>query len=63
MHAWLWIKSKNKFLQIQKFQPCIWFRYNDNNFFISAHDENSPKIFMMDFNNFNPNIKFIYEFR
>ena len=52
---------ETKFLQTEKFPPLVWFRYVDN-FFILAHGENSLKNFMMAFNNFNPNIKFTYEF-
>ena len=50
-----------KFLQTQKFQPLVWFRYIDDIFFIWTHGKNSLKIFMMEFDNFNPNLKFIYE--
>ena len=53
---------KSKFLQTQKFQPLVWFKYIDDIFFICTHGENSPKNFKMEFNNFNPNIKFTYEF-
>ena len=53
---------KSKFLQTQKFQPLVWFRYIDDIFFIWTHGEKSLKKFMMEFNNFNPNIKFTYEF-
>ena len=53
---------ESKFLQTQKFQPLVWFRYIDDIFFIWAHGENSLKDFMMEFNNFNPSIKFTYEF-
>ena len=50
---------ESKFLQTQKFQPLVWFRYIDDIFFIRTHGENSFEGFMMEFNNFNPNIKFI----
>ena len=40
----------------------MWFRYIDNIFFIWAHGEKNLKRFMMEFINFNPNIKFTYEF-
>ena len=53
---------ESKFLQTQKFQPLVWFRYIGNIFFIWTHGENSLKNFLMEFNNFNPNIKFTYEF-
>ena len=49
---------ESKFLQTQKFQPLVWFRYIDGIFFIWTHGENSLKYFMIEFNNFNPNIKF-----
>ena len=41
---------ESKFLQTQKFQPLVWFRYIDI-FFIWTHDENSLKNFKMKFNN------------
>ena len=44
---------ESKFLQTQKFQPLVWFRYIDDIFFIWTHGERSLK---------NPNIKFAYEF-
>ena len=53
---------ESKFLQTQKFQPLVWFRYIDDIFFIWTHGDNSLKNFMMEFNNFNPNINFICEF-
>ena len=53
---------KSKFLQTQKFQTLVWFRNIYDIFFIWTHGENSLKNFMMEFNNFNPNIKFPYEF-
>ena len=51
-----------KFLQTQKFQPLVWFRYIHDIFFIWTHGEKSLKKFMIEFENFNPNIKFTYEF-
>ena len=53
---------ESKFLKTQKFQPLVWFRFIDDIFLIWAHGEKSLKKFMMEFNNFNPNIKFTYEF-
>ena len=53
---------ESNFLQTQKFQPLVWFRYIDDIFFIWTHGENSLKNFMKEFNNFNRNIKFTYEF-
>ena len=53
---------ESKFLQTQMFQHLVWFRYIDDTFFIWTHGENSLKIFMIEFNNFNANIKFTYEF-
>ena len=55
-------QEESKFQQTQKFQPLVWFRYIDDIFFIWTHRENSLKNFMMEFNNFNSNIKFTYEF-
>ena len=62
---------ENTFLQTQKFQPqpneeniinVSHPRYIDDIFFIWTHGEKSLKNFMMEFNNFNPNINFTYEF-
>ena len=53
---------ESKFLQTQKFQPLVWFRYIDDIFFIWTHSEKTLQKFMMEFNNFNPNIKFTDEF-
>ena len=54
---------ESKFLQTVTFQPLVWSRYMCHIFFIS---ELMAKIilknFMMEFDNFNPNIKFNYEF-
>ena len=36
---------ESKFLQTQKFQPLVWFRYIDDIFLIWTHDENSLKNF------------------
>ena len=52
---------ESKFLQTKKFQPLVWFRYIDDMFFIWTHGEKSLKKFIMEFNKFNPNIKFTYE--
>ena len=56
MHIYGSVESK--FLQTQKFQPLVGFRYIDDIFFIQTHGENSLKNFMMEFSNFNSNIKF-----
>ena len=53
---------ESRFFQTQKFQPLAWFRYIDDIFFVWTQGENSLKNFMMEFNNFNPNVKFTYEF-
>ena len=58
----LWIKWKVSSFKLKSFN-LIWFRYIDNIFFIWTHRENSFKNFMMEFNKFNPNIKFTHEFR
>ena len=52
---------ESKFLQTQKVQPLLWLRYIDDIFFFWTHGEKRLKTFM-EFNNFNPNIKFTYEF-
>ena len=53
---------ERNFQQTQKFQLLVLFRHIDNIFVIWTHGENILKNFMLQFNNFNPNIKFIYEF-
>ena len=55
-------QMESKFLQSQKLQPLVWFRYIDDIFFIWTHGEQRLKNFMMEFNNCNCNIKFTYEF-
>ena len=50
---------ESKFLQTQLFHPLARFRCI---FFILTHGENILKKFMMEFNNFNPNIKFTFKF-
>ena len=50
-----------KFLQIQEFQPLVWFRYIDDVFFIWTHDPDKLVSFMTKFNSYHPNINFIYE--
>ena len=52
----------SKFVQTQKFELLVWFREIGDIFFIWTNGENSLKAFMMEFNNFNRNIKIIYEF-
>ena len=52
---------ESTFLQTPKFQPIVWFRYIDDSF-IWTRSENSLTLFVMEFNNFNPNIKITYEF-
>ena len=53
---------ERNFQQTQKFQLLVLFRHIDNIFVIWTHGEDILKNFMLQFNNFNPNIKFIYEF-
>ena len=50
------------FLQTQKFQPLVWFRYIDDIFFIWTHGEENLREFLEEFNKFHPNIKFTHEF-
>ena len=49
------------FLQTQKFQPLVWFRYIDDIFFIWTHGEENLREFLEEFNKFHPNIKFKHE--
>ena len=50
-----------KCLQIQEFQPLMWFWYIDDVFFIWTYDPDKFVSFMTKFNNHHPNINFIYE--
>ena len=53
---------ESKFLQTQSLQPLIWFRYIDDMFFICTYGEEKLQFFLTDLNNYNPHIKFTYEF-
>ena len=49
------------FLETQELQPSLWLRYINDIFFIWTHGEEELKTFMGKFNNFTPNLSFIYE--
>ena len=53
---------ESKFIETQSLQPLIWFRYIDDLFFIWTHGEEKLQLFLRDLNNYNPHIKFTYEF-
>ena len=53
---------ESKYLETQSLQPLIWFRYTDDVFFIWSHGEEKLQLFLTDLNNYNPHIKFTYEF-
>ena len=53
---------ESKFLETQSLQPLIWFRYIDDVFFMWTHGEEKLQLFLTDLNNYNPLIKFTYEF-
>ena len=42
---------ETKFLEIQEFQPLVWFRYIDDVFFIWTHGPDELVSFMAEFNN------------
>ena len=53
---------ESKFLETQSLQPLIWFRYIDDVFFMWTHGEEKLQLVLTDLNNYNPLIKFTYEF-
>ena len=53
---------ESKFLETQSLQPLIWFRYIDDVFFIWTQEEKKLQVFLTDLNNYNPRIKFTFEF-
>ena len=54
--------DESKFLETQSLQPLIWFRYIDDVFFIWTHKEEKLQLILTDLNNYNPHVKFKYEF-
>ena len=52
---------ETKFLQTQEFQFFVWVRYIDDAYFIWTHGLDKLVSFISEFNNYHPNIKFIYE--
>ena len=50
-----------RFLETQKLQPWLWFRFIDDIFFSWTHAKEELKKFMGKFNNFTPNLRFTYE--
>ena len=58
-HACIFMDGiESKFLQTQKFEPLVWFKYIDDIFFIYTHGPDKLVSFMTEFNNYHPNIKF-----
>ena len=53
---------ESKYLETQSLQPLIWLRYIDDVFFIWSHGEEMLQLFLTDLHNYNPHIKFTYEF-
>ena len=49
------------FLETQELQRLVWFRYNDDIFFIWTHGEQELQTFLRSHNEFHTNIKFICE--
>ena len=54
-------KVETEFLKTQEKTPLLWFRYIDGIFFIWTHDKEHLETFLQELNNFNPDLKFIYE--
>ena len=52
---------ENQFLKNEQIQPWIWFRYNDDIFFIWTASEKELDDFLERLNNFHPNLKFTHE--
>ena len=52
---------ETEFLKTQERAPLVWFRYIDDIFFICIHGKEHLEIFLQEFNNFNPDLKFTYE--
>ena len=50
------------FLETKQLQPLIWFRYKDDVFFTWTRVEEALNIFLKSLNEFDPCIKFTYEF-
>ena len=49
------------FLETQKLQRLVWFRYIDDIFFIWTHGEQELQTFLRSLNEFHTNIKFTCE--
>ena len=54
-------ETETKFLQTQEFRSLVWFGYIDDVYFIWTHGPDKLVSFITEFNNYHPNIKFIYE--
>ena len=54
-------EMETSFLKIQQLQPFIWLRYIDDIFFIWTHGEEQLNLFLKDYSEFHPNLKFTYE--
>ena len=56
-------RVKKDFLETQELPPLLWLRFIDDIFFIwtQTHGKEELKRFMEKFNNFTPNLRFIYE--
>ena len=52
---------ETEFLRTQERTPLVWFRYNDDVFFIWTQGKEHPEILLLELNNFNPDLRFSYE--
>ena len=59
MHVSLWITLKEDFSKTNKLQPCIWFRYSDDIFFIWRASEKELEDFLNRLNSFHPNLSLL----
>ena len=55
-------RVEQDFLKIQELQPLLWLRFIDDICFIWTHGKEEFKKFMENFNNFTPNLRFMYEY-
>ena len=55
-------KLETNFFKTQTLQPLVWFRYIDYVFFLWTHGEENLQRFLDNLNNYDPNIKFTYDY-
>ena len=55
-------KFETEFLATQVFKPRVWLRYIDDIFFVWTHGEEKLHYFFTGLNEFNPSLKFTYDY-